>query len=84
MVKIAYNIYSIITKNYMFSLVIGEEQENKVVASKHSFKYKIKFVLYMLAAIISLFFILFDIFSNGSKSIRRWGKNGFANSIRIF
>lgn len=73
-----------ITKNYMFSLVIGEEQENKIVASNHSFRYKIKFILYMIAAIISLTFIFFDIFINSSRSRRRWGKTGFVNSIKIF
>lgn len=73
-----------ITKNYMFSLVIGEEQENKIVASNHSFRYKIKFILYMIAAIISLTFIFFDIFINSSSSRRRWGKTGFVNTIKIF
>ena len=53
-VSIAYNLYSNYTKNYSFTLMIANYKENYQATSRISFFYKIKFVYYIIASIISL------------------------------
>ena len=58
-----YNLYCLYKNNYKLYFSIGEEKSNKENYRTQSFRYKAKFVLYALIAIISLFtLILFAIY----------------------
>ena len=54
-----YNIFSLYKKNYMLYFAIGDEKGNKENYRTQSFRYKVKFVLYALIAIISLITLIF-------------------------
>ena len=69
----------------MFNLIIGEDKANKEAATKKSFVYKVKFLLYFINTIISLTLVLLDIFFSYSKRSRKiWEKKIFLNSLKIF
>ena len=61
-ISIINNIYSLYSKNYSFSLIIGNHKENYNSTSRISFFYKIKFIYYTISSIIAfiitiLFFV---------------------------
>jgi hypothetical protein len=61
-ISIIYNIYSLYSKNYSFSLIIGNHKENYNSTSRISFFYKIKFIYYTVSSFIAfiitiLFFV---------------------------
>ena len=69
----------------MFNLIIGEDKANKEAATKKSFVYKVKFLLYFINTIISLTLVLLDIFfSYLKRSSKRWATKSFLNSLKIF
>lgn len=82
LLKMLYNIYSYINKNYLLNLMIGEHKENQNAATKKSLLNKIKFVFYFLGSIISLIFVfleLFDFLSTGRK--KRRSKNSYKKGL---
>ncbi len=62
-ISIIYNIYSLYSKNYSFSLIIGNHKENYNTTSRISFFYKIKFMYYVISSIISLTITILTFFS---------------------
>ena len=61
-ISIIYNIYSLYSKNYSFSLIIGNHKENSKASGKISFIYKIKFIFYIIVSIISLIITILNFF----------------------
>jgi ABC-type arginine transport system permease subunit len=61
-IPLFYNIYLKYKKKYNFELIIGEIKENNQQIKKISFKYKMKFIFYIINAIISLAFSIISIF----------------------
>ena len=55
-----YNIICLYKKNYKLYFSIGEEKRNRENYRAQSFRYKVKFVLYALIAIISLITLIFS------------------------
>ena len=54
----AYNFYCLYKKNYKLYFSIGETQNNRQNYRSESFRYKVKFVLYGIIAVISMFMLI--------------------------
>ena len=56
-----YNIYCLYKKNYILYFSIGEQKQNIRNYKNESFKFKVKFALYTLIALISIITLLLQL-----------------------
>ena len=66
-ISFGYNFYSRIKKIHNFSIIIGDRKKNINDASRVSFLYKVKFVLYTIVTMFAVTVFVFNCF--GTKKI---------------
>ena len=66
-ISFGYNFYSRIKKIHNFNIIIGDRKKNIKDASRVSFLYKVKFVLYTIVTMFAVTVFVFNCF--GTKKI---------------